>query len=105
MARWISAAGLLVVMAVALYGQKTQANRIPQDVRQAEQTVTRWLNGFDGQTLEQVRLSMGAPIAQSSWLYKGRKEPILEYRLSGTTKLSLYFVEGRVVKPSLHFLP
>jgi hypothetical protein len=103
-ARRIAMVGLIVA-AVGLSGQRAQAERIPQDVRRAEQTLTRWLNGFDGQTLGQVRQSLGAPSVESSWLYKEKREPLLKYRLSESTELSLYFVKGRVVKPSLHLLP
>jgi hypothetical protein len=79
--------------------------KAPKEVQQAEQTLTKWLDGLKGRTAEDVRKSLGAPTKKTSWLFKEKKQPLLEYKIGDSTELSLYFYEGRVVKVGLHLLP
>jgi hypothetical protein len=105
MARWMWAVGLLLVVGVGP-GQETKpANKWPKEVRQAEETLTRWLSDFTGQTADQVRKALGAPTKETHWLYEEKKEPLLKYKLGDSTELSLYFHQGRIVKAGLQLLP
>jgi hypothetical protein len=79
--------------------------KAPPEVRQAEQTLTNWLDGFTGQTQEQVRKSLGAPAKETRWLFNEKEEPLLKYKIGDSTELSLYFHNGRVVKVGLLLLP
>jgi hypothetical protein len=93
-------------LGASLCAAKDPADKIPKEVRQAEQSLSRWLDSFDGMTPEQVRKSLGAPAKESSWLYEDKKVPLWKYQVGETTTLSLYFgTRGRVVKVSLFFLP
>jgi hypothetical protein len=82
-----------------------QEGKIPKEVREAEQTLTKWLNGFNSQTSGEIREALGNPATETSWLFREKKEPLLKYKVGDSTTLSLYFHEGRVVKAGLSLLP
>jgi len=96
--------GLLLV-AGGGFDADERVDKIPKEIQQAEKTLTRWLDGFNDQTPEQVRKSLGAPVKEITWLYEEKKEPLLKYKIGDSTELSLYFAKGRVVKVGLHLLP
>jgi hypothetical protein len=98
------AVGLLLVVTASLVANES-LEKVPKEVKQAEQTLTKWLDGFKHQTPEEVRESLGAPTKETTWLFKEKKELLLEYKIGDSTQLSLYFYKGRVVKVSLHLLP
>jgi hypothetical protein len=106
MARWII--GTIVVIVVASVGIVTAREKpenLPKEVRHAEETLTKWLKGFDGQTPEEIRKSLGKPDGETDWLFEGEKQPLYQYQVSAATELSIYFSEGRAVKLGLHLLP
>jgi len=103
-ARWSWAVSLLLVAATSLVA-KEPLGKVPKEVKQAEQTLTKWLDGFRRQTPEEVRKSLGTPTKETTWLFEEKKEPLLKYKIGDTTELSLYFHKGRVVKVGLHLLP
>jgi hypothetical protein len=105
MARWLLAFGLLLVAGVGTGEETRPVDNLPREVRQAEQVLTRWLQGFIGQTPEQVRKALGAPTKESHWILEEKKEPCLKYKLGEGTELALYFRGGRVLKAGLHLLP
>jgi hypothetical protein len=98
---WVVA---LLLAATSLVANEPLEN-IPKEVKQAEQTLTMWLDGFKQRTPDEVRKSLGAPTKETAWLFNEKKELLLKYKLGDTTELSLYFHNGRVVKVSLHLLP
>jgi hypothetical protein len=103
-ARWGWAVSLWLVAAASLVGNEP-VETIPKEVKQAEQTLGKWLDGFKHQTPEEVRKALGAPTKETTWLFQETKEPLLKYRIGDSTELSLYFRKGRVIKVGLHLLP
>jgi hypothetical protein len=103
-ARWGWAVGLVLVAATGLVA-RGPAEKFPKEVKQAEQALTRWLDGLKGRTAEEVRKSLGPPTKESTWLFEEEKQPLLVYKVGDSTELSLYFHKGRVVKAGLHLLP
>jgi hypothetical protein len=103
-ASWSWAVGLLLA-AAASPGAERPLEKVPREVKQAEQALTKWLDGFKHQTPEEVRKSIGAPTKETTWLFREKKELLLEYRIGDSTQLSLYFHKGRVVKAGLLLLP
>src|SRR5262245_1368769 len=101
---WSWVVGLLLA-AVPSVNADEPPGRIPKEVKQAEQTLTKWLDGFIDQTSEGIRKSLGAPKKETTWLFEEKKELLLKYRIGDTTELSLYFHKERVVKAGLHLLP
>jgi len=106
MARWIGLGlvGLFLAMGTGLCEQKKPAERIPREVVQAQQTISKWVNGFRGQTEQQVRQTLGTPAQTITWQFKGKDEPFLKFKVGEKTELWLYFFEGKVLTPSMHFL-
>ncbi len=100
----ILAFGLLLVVCVGLAAEE-RGDKIPNEIQQAEKTLTKWVDGFTDQTLERVRKSLGAPAKETTWLNEEKKELLLKYNIGVSTDLSLYFANSRVVKASLHLLP
>jgi hypothetical protein len=82
-----------------------QTAKVPEEIQQAENTLTKWLSGFRGQTQAEIRKALGDPSTETTWLFKEKKEPLLKYKIGKTTDMSLHFYEGRVVSVSLHLLP
>jgi hypothetical protein len=103
-ANWSWAVGLLLVAGASL-GADEPPEKVPTEVKQAEQSLTKWLGGFKHQTPEEVRKALGAPTMETTWLFEEKKEPLLKYRIGDSTVLSLYFRKGRVIKVGLHLLP
>ena len=106
MARWavLGLIGFFLVIGAGLCDQKKPADRIPREVRQAEQTISKWVNGFKGQTEQQVRQALGPPAQALTWEFKGKDEPYLKFKVGEKAELWLYFYDGKVVTPSMHFL-
>jgi hypothetical protein len=113
-ARWSWVIGLLLVAVTSLVAGCEKAKvvtdgdppeKVPKEVKQAEQLLTKWLDGFKNQTSEEVQKSLGAPSKESTWLFKEKKELLMKYKIGDSTELSLYFSQGRVVKTGLHLLP
>lgn len=102
--RWCWAICLLIVAGISL-GADERRDMIPKDIKEAEQKLTKWISGFEGQTLMDVRKTLGAPDKETSWIFEEKKELALQYKVGDSTKLSLYFHEGRVVKVALHLIP
>lgn len=97
---------LLLVAGANILAGTDQPDRFPKEIQQAEQSLTRWLTTFQGQTSDEVRKALGPPDKDSHWLLNDMKQPLYKYTVSKTTELSFYFGgEGRVVKVGLHFLP
>lgn len=94
-----------VLLVAASLGPEVVLAQVPKEVKQAEQTLIKWLDGFKDQTPEEVRKGLGAPAKETTWLFEEKKEPLLKYKIGDSTELSLYFVRGRVVKVGLHLLP
>ena len=104
--RWSCAVGLLLVgITGPTTADEKESAKVPQQVQQAEKALTKWLNGFKGQTQAEIRKALGAPSAESTWLFKDKKEPLLTYKIGETTNMYLSFYEGRVVLADLHLLP
>ena len=103
-ATWSWAVGLLLVTGASL-GADEPLEKVPREVKQAEQALTKWMDTFRHQTPDEVRESLGPPTKETTWLLQERKEPLLRYKIGDSTQLSLYFSKGRVVKVALHFLP
>ena len=102
--RWYGVICLLVVAGISC-GADERRQTIPKEVQQAEQKLTKWLKGFDGQTTEKVRKTLGAPDKEDSWEFEEKQEPVLRYKVGDSTELSLFFHDGQVVKAGLHLLP
>src|ERR1700674_3470350 len=106
MTRWILAVSVLFVAGVGRVTEKEPVDTFPKEVRQAEQTLTRWLNGLVGKTPDEIRKALGAPTKETHWLFEEKKELLLKYRVGDSTELALYFgPERRVIKVGLHLLP
>jgi len=103
-ARWSWSVALLFVVGTS-FGANDSLEKLPVEVKQAEQTLTKWVDGFKHASPEEVRQSLGAPTKETTWLFQEKKEPLLKYKIGDTTELSLYFHKGRVVKTALHILP
>jgi hypothetical protein len=82
-----------------------QPVKVPEEIQQAEKTLTKWLNGFRGQTQAEIRKALGVPSTEATWLFKEKNEPMLKYQIGKTTELSLRFYGGHVVSVALHLLP
>jgi hypothetical protein len=100
MGRWFWVAGLVLLAGASLNAKDAPADRLTKEVRQADQTVQRWLDGLHDKTLEEIRASLGTPTKEADWEFKGKKQPLLTYQIGATGKLSVYFYMGRVVKAS-----
>jgi hypothetical protein len=96
--------GVALVLAVGLRAE-SPIDKLPEEIRQSEQTLTKWLKGFKDQTPEQVQKALGKPTEQTTWPLDGRKELLLKYQLTEGTQVSFYFHQKKVVKVSLHLLP
>lgn len=102
--RWIWTTCLLVVAGISFAADK-RGDTIPKDIQHAEQKLTNWMNEFKDQTPTQIRKTLGAPEMEETWEFEKKKEPLLHYKVSDTTKLSIYFHQGKAVKIGLHLLP
>ena len=103
---WICTVGLILVGMTGLtLADEKQTAKVPEEIQQAENTLTKWLNGFRGQTQAEIRKALGDPSTESTWLFKEKKEPLLKYQIGKTTVMSLHFYGGRVVSVDLHLLP
>jgi hypothetical protein len=103
-ARWSWGIALLFVVGASL-GADDPLEKLPVEVKQAEETLTKWVDGFKHDTSQEIRQTLGAPTKETTWLFEEKKEPLLKYKIGDTTVLSLYFHKGRVVKMGLHLLP
>ena len=101
MARWIIGTIVVIVASVGIVTAREKPENLPKEVRQAEETLTKWMKGFEGQTPEEIRKSLGKPDQETDWLFRGEKQPLYRYQVSATTKLSIYFNEGRAVQARL----
>jgi hypothetical protein len=77
---------------------------VSKDVREANQTLIKWLKGFKNKTADDVRKALGDPTDENVWSSGEKNELLLNYELGNSTSLSLYFYKNRVVKASLHLL-
>src|SRR5262245_28930530 len=102
--KWVCALGLLLVVSVGHAADKPSDN-VPKEIKQAEQTLTTWLDGFKFKTPDEVRKSLGPPTKESTWQHKEVSDLLLKYKITESTELSLFFANGRVVKAALHLLP
>jgi hypothetical protein len=103
--RWSCTVGLLFIGMTGQSIADDKPAKVPEEIQQAENTLTKWINGFRGQTLAEIRKSLGDPSTETTWLFKEKKEPLLKYQIGKTTELSLRFYGGRVVSVALHLLP
>ena len=85
--------------------QDEPLTKVPKEVKHAEAALTKWLDGFEDLTRDEVASRLGKPAEETTWMFEDKKEPLLIYRVGKTTKLSIYLSRNRVAQAALHFLP
>jgi len=99
MQRFVLAASVLLLSLGPVYAEERP--ELPKEIRDANEVLAKWIDGFNGKTLAQLRKTLGTPTQESTWEFKGEKLPLLEYQCMPKSKLSFYFYDGRVIKVSL----
>ncbi len=94
--------GLLVGVAVSAEGSPIPA--LPEEVQEAQEALTAWLNNFRDKTQDQIEKQLGSSSDKGTWELRGRQELILRYKTSETTTLLLHFFGNQVIKASLQVL-
>jgi hypothetical protein len=77
---------------------------LPKEVKTAQEALTRWLNGFEHKTKDEVEKELGVTTDKATWEFRDRKELLLRYKTSEKGYLHLYFFDERVIKVSLQVL-
>lgn len=99
---------LLVVASlftIGALGAEAPSAGIPNDVAEANQKASKWVNSLKGKSDARIVAELGNPTERLTWEFEGQKELRFRYSLA-TSKgtLELYFVRDHVITVSLQLL-
>src|SRR5262245_43118887 len=97
MARLIFAVGVLLTIGTLL-GADEPVPGPPKEIKQAEQTLSKWLATLKNQPVKDVRKALGPPTKEDSWLFEETKQPLLHYKIGDGGSLRLYVYKDRLSK-------
>ena len=100
----LAAVAVVVLVAAACLAKDADPQRLPAEVRRAQQPILSWLDGLAGKDMQQVEQMLGEPSERRNWEFEGQRQPLLKYAYGERSELNVFFHDAKVVTASLQLI-